>query len=306
MKSLILLLAMVCLETRANVCAKDAKKFCQGVGPGKGQLAKCLSDYEGSLTPVCAKGLKDFKKNTAKKNPCFEDLTDLCTNVPSEPGKLELCLLKNESRLSSTCAADFKRKKGNLIVRNVCANDIIANCYTEVSSDDGSINHCLIRKRAKLTGLCKKKTEERVAEMRKKNACFDETEKFCPSFVRVSDIQDCLEKKIPSLSVGCKQIVQNEIAKGKANPCYKDLTRHCVPNLPPKQQYECLGLNENHLSNACRQFRVLEKIKIEKMVTVCENDRLKLCANEPFENGRVLKCLKVNKTKISKNCASLL
>lgn len=307
MKLLAIALTLLSLNSKAaSNCDADAKKYCQGVDPGKGQLAKCLSDYEGSLSAACLKELKDFKKKTSSKNPCFEDLADLCPDVPSEGPKLELCLLKNEARLSSTCAKDFAKKKGNIITRNVCALDIVSQCYPQVTAEDGAINHCLIRNRAKLSGFCKKKTEERVAKMKKENPCFEETEKHCPAYVRFADIQECLEKRLNNLPAQCKNIVQAEIKKAKANPCYKDLTRHCVPNITPKQQHECLTLNEEHLSNACRQFRVQEKEKVNKMVKFCENDRLKFCAKEPFENGRVAKCLRQNKAKLSKACSSLL
>lgn len=287
-------------------CDADAKKYCQGVDPGKGQLAKCLGDYEGSLSAACSKELKDFKKNTASKNPCFENLADLCPEVPAEGPKLELCLLKNESRLSGACARDFAHKKGNIITRNVCAYDTINHCYAQVSAENGSVNHCLIRNRGKLSGFCKKKTEELVSKMKKQNPCFDDTEKYCPSFVRFADIQECLEKKMDVLAPNCKTTVQTELNKARANPCYRDLSRHCVPNITPQQQRECLALNEEHLSNACRQYRVQEKEKVNKMVKFCENDRLKFCANEPFENGKVAKCLRKNKEKLSKACGSLL
>jgi hypothetical protein len=306
MKFLVVLLTLLSLRSEASSCADEAKKYCQGVDPGKGQLAKCLNDYKDSLTPACAKELKDFKQKAAKKNPCFEDLADLCAGVPSGPGRAELCLLKNENRLSAACAKDFSHKKGNLIVKNVCAQDIVGHCYPQVTSPEGSINHCLIRNRAKLSGFCKKNTDERVTELKKDNPCFDETEKHCPTQIKFIDIQECLEKKISVLAALCKKVVQNEIDKSQANPCYRDLTRHCVPNLPPQKQSECLTLNEGHLSNACRQFRVQESEKVSKMVKDCESDRLKFCADEPFDNGRVVKCLRKNKNKLSKACVALI
>ncbi|HXH74976.1 MAG TPA: hypothetical protein VNJ08_08425 [Bacteriovoracaceae bacterium] len=306
MKFLAIILTLLSFRSEANSCAADAKKFCVGVDPGKGQLSKCLSDYQESLSAACSKELKEYKANTAKKNPCFEDLADLCSNVPAENSNLELCLLKNETRLSPVCAKDFGKKKGNIIVKNVCAQDIVGHCYPQVSSEAGAINHCLIRNRAKLSGFCKKRTDEQVAKMIKENPCFESTEKLCPTHVKFIDIQECLEKKLDTLPQLCKKIVIHEVAKAKANPCYKDLSRHCVPNLPPKQQYECLTLNENHLSNSCRQYRVLESEKVNSMVNLCENDRQKLCANEPFENGMVVKCLRLNKAKLSKACAKLM
>src|SRR5690606_34313270 len=119
---------------------------------------------------------------------------------------------------------------------------------------------------------------------KKNNPCFDDQMKHCSDKVKFVEIQDCLEKKIPFLAPACKKVVQNEVNKTKANPCYRDLITHCVPNLSPKQQMECLNLNEEHLSRSCLDYRKKEQDKIKKMVDACEEDRLKFCAKEPFEN----------------------
>ena len=61
MKFLATLLLLISMGAQASECAQDAKKFCAGTDPGKGQLAKCLDDYQGQLSPACTKELKDFK-----------------------------------------------------------------------------------------------------------------------------------------------------------------------------------------------------------------------------------------------------
>lgn len=306
MKLFITFFLLLTLRVEANECASDAKKFCQGTDPGKGQLAKCLSDYADQLSPNCAKELKKFKTDTAKKNPCFEDLAEYCADIPTDNRKLEYCLLKNESRLSATCSADFKKKKGNIIVKDVCAQDVANTCYKAVTEPEGAITRCLIKNKAKLAGHCKKKIEKTITEMKKKNPCFDDTEKFCPTQVRFMDIQECLEKKIPSLAPNCKKEVEEEVKKANANPCYRDLRRHCKPGLNANDQHRCLTVNEKELSNSCRQFRVKEDEKIQKMVKLCEPDRLKHCSKAPFQNGMVLKCLKENKAKLDPKCKELI
>lgn len=301
--SLALLLSFM---ASANECAQDAKKLCAGIEPGKGQLAKCLQDYATELSPNCAKELKSFRTKTAKMNPCFEDLADLCVDIPTESRKLEYCLLKNETKLSSTCANDFKSKKIQLMVRDVCAQDVVNYCFPQISQPEGAINHCLIRNRQKLSVLCKKNIEKQISKMKAANPCFDATESFCPKEVKFADIQACLEKKLNLLPTACKKLVQTEIDKSHANPCYKDLTRHCVPGLNINEQHRCLSLNEKELSRECRQYRNVEKEKIDKMVTLCEADRLKFCPTAPFQNGMVAKCLRQNKAKLTKTCADLL
>ncbi|MGE3608245.1 MAG: hypothetical protein AB7I27_01560 [Bacteriovoracaceae bacterium] len=304
MKILILAATLLSLSSEASNCAKDKQKFCQSVQPGKGQLARCLSDYQGQLSPLCAEELKNYKKDALKKNACFEDLAEYCTDVPSE--SLELCLLKYENRLSRVCATDFAKKKNNLMVRNVCAQAVVNLCYSDINGPEGAVTHCLIKNRNRLNGNCLKSIDERMASFRKKNPCFDETMKFCPTQVKFIDIQECMEKKISSLSPQCKSVVENEFNKSKANPCYRDLMRHCRPNISPSEQRDCLELNSRELSMACTNYRKQEEKKLDQMVNVCEQDRLKLCPKAPFQDGKILKCLKQNKTKVSAECKKFL
>ncbi len=306
MKFLIALLFTLSATAFANECAQDQKKYCAGVDPGRGQLARCLEDYKDYLSPSCAKTLKDYKAKATQKNPCYDDLAEFCADIPADPLNFDYCLLRNESRLSPKCSADFKGKKGRLIVRNVCAQDIASTCYSELSGPEGAVTKCLIKNKTKLGGYCQKNIDARITQMKRSNPCFDETEKYCPTQVKFIDIQDCLSKRIATLTPNCKKVVQNENDKMKANPCYRDLRTHCVPGLAPKEQSDCLTLNENHLSNQCRQFRSVEKDRIGKMEKLCEADRLKLCKNEPFKNGAVVKCLRKNKAQVSPGCAALI
>ena len=306
MKILVALVLLFSMKSEANECFSDTKKFCSGIEPGKGQIARCLSDYQTQLTPECAKGLKEFKAKSTKNNPCFVDLTEYCSDIPSDARRLEYCLLRNEEHLSSTCSADFKQKKGNLIVRDVCAQDIANTCYSAVTEPEGAIARCLIKNKAKLNGYCQKVINKNIDEMRKANPCFDETEKYCPTQVKFIDIHSCMEKKLPVLSVGCKKVVQAEIDKEKANPCYMDLRKHCKNGLNAVEQHHCLTVNEKELTNACNQYRIQEDVKVKKMVDLCEQDRLKLCPTAPFKNGLVLKCLKINIEKVSQGCKVLI
>jgi Golgi apparatus protein 1 len=302
----LIFLFMLSFAAFANECEQEQKKYCQGIDPGRGQIARCLSDYKDYLSPRCAKTLQEFKSKTNAKNPCHEDLAEFCSDIPSDPLNFDYCLLRHETRLSPTCAADFKAKKGRIIVRNVCAQDIASTCYSQLSEPDGAVTRCLIKNKGKLGGFCQKNIDYRVAQMKKTNPCFEETEKFCPTQLKFIDIQDCLSQRVKTLSADCKKLVTNEIDKMKANPCYRDLRTHCKPGLNPKDQSDCLTLNDNHLSNSCKQFRVLEQDKVGKMEKMCEQDRLKLCKDAPFKDGAILKCLRKNKSQVSRNCSVLL
>lgn len=302
----ILIALLLIGSAHATECSSDAKKFCSGIEPGRGQLAKCLADYQDQLSPKCASELKQFKTTVGKKNPCFEDITDFCADLPSDPENYQYCLLKNESRLGPTCSAEFKKKKGNFVVKNVCAQDIVNNCYGELKLPDAALTRCLIKNKSKLSGFCQKNIDKKIATLKKRNPCFDDTEKFCPKELKFIEIQDCLAKNEKALQPNCQKVVKNETVKMKANPCYRDLVTHCKPRLNPKQQNDCLTLNEEHLSNACKQFRVVESMKIDQMAKLCEDDRLKLCKDVPVKDGKVVKCLRSNKAKVSAACAKFL
>src|SRR5690606_21285112 len=94
MKYSFLLLLIWSFSGLANECAEDANKYCQGIDPGRGQIARCLSDYANQLSPNCLKELRSYKTKTGEMNPCFEDLAEFCQDIPN--GKLQYCLLKNE------------------------------------------------------------------------------------------------------------------------------------------------------------------------------------------------------------------
>lgn len=306
MKKILFMAFFILLKANANPCAMDTAKFCSAIEPGKGQIAKCLSDYQEQLSVDCAKDLKEFKKSTGSKNPCFEDLADFCSKVPSLPGRYEYCLLRNETRLSQKCSADFKNKKGKLIINDVCAQDIADNCYEAVSGPEGAIVRCLIKKQAQLSGYCQKAIAQKVTSIKKNNPCFEDTEKYCPTQTLFADIHDCMTKKLTALTQACKKVVEAEIKKERGNPCYKDLIRHCKSGLSSTQQHQCLSLNENALSQECIKFRSAENTKLKQMVQVCEEDRLKLCPSAPFRDGMIVKCLKENFVRVSADCQQLL
>lgn len=299
-------LALFSFGAMANPCSKDQKQFCSSVEPGKGQIAKCLSDYEGQLSPACKSELKEFKAKSKKRNPCFEDLVEYCSDVPADKFKIEVCLLKNENRLSPSCASDFRGKKGKIITGNVCAQDVADNCYSEVKSDDGMVTRCLIKNQDKLAKFCKDKVQKQVKKMRDSNPCFDDTEKLCQGLAKFVDIHPCLVKNRKKLSAQCLVRVETEEKRIATSPCYMDLKQHCVSNLNPEEQDRCLEVNKEHLSNKCSQFREVRNNNAQKMVTACEADRLKFCSKEPFAGGKITKCLKKVTSQLSHECKKLI
>lgn len=105
MKYFALVFLVVSFMASANESAKDAKKFCEGIDPGKGQLAWCLCDYQVGLSPQCATALKTYEQNTGKKTAFFEELAEFWADLPSVSVNYEYCLLKNENRLGAKCSS---------------------------------------------------------------------------------------------------------------------------------------------------------------------------------------------------------
>jgi hypothetical protein len=300
------LILLLSLRSEANVCTQDVKKYCTGIEPGKGQLAKCLSENETALTPECANELKEFRKKAGGINPCFEDLAEFCGDVPTFGRRLDYCLLRHESQLSVKCHADFKKKKNQLLNQDSCAQDISNICYKAVTEPEGAILRCLIKNTSKLSKTCNKSIVKKTMTLKQSNPCFDDTEKYCPGVSRFVDIHLCMSKNINALRSECRKEVKKEIEKEKMSPCYMDVRRHCKNNITASEEHDCLELNKNELSSACSQFRDLEKVKIQQMVKFCEQDRIKTCPNAPVKNGLVLKCLKENINFISTGCKNLI
>jgi hypothetical protein len=303
---LLLSLSLLALNLWASECERDKKKFCQDVVPGKGQLARCLEQYQDQLSSGCLKEMANFKQKTAKKNPCFEDLAEYCSSIPTQGKRLEYCLLNYESKLSANCSKDFRKKKVALISKDECAQDTVNHCYSTLSGPSEGVFRCLIQNREKLKPLCKVKVDSQVAIKRKKNPCFDETQKLCPKELSLHEIHSCMKKNLTKLSLQCKKVVNEEIKRDEANPCHADLRQHCRKGISVSEQHRCLALNENHLSNSCRQFRSREAEKITKIIRACEKDRLKLCSKVAMENGKVMECLKKNISSVSNECKSLI
>jgi hypothetical protein len=92
----------------------------------------------------------------------------------------------------------------------------------------------------------------------------------------------------------------------KSNPCYKDLVTHCRPGLTPNAQVQCLTLNDQHISNSCRQYRAVMEKQVKDMVMACEEDRARLCAKAPLKEGMVLKCLRDKKDQVSAKCKKVI
>jgi hypothetical protein len=64
------------LEEAKQICAKDTEKFCKGIQPGEGRIAKCLNEHMEEISPDCREKVIGLKKMKPEKKP------DQSTNRP--------------------------------------------------------------------------------------------------------------------------------------------------------------------------------------------------------------------------------
>lgn len=88
----------------AKPCAGDVEKFCKGVEPGQGRIAKCMKEHEEELTPACkARIAKVSQKVRQVMRACKEDVEKECKDVEPGGGRKLSCLKAHEDTLSPRC-----------------------------------------------------------------------------------------------------------------------------------------------------------------------------------------------------------
>jgi hypothetical protein len=113
--SLSALLSMPSLAKGTSACKEDIQKFCKDVAPGKGAIAKCLSEHQADLSDACKAQAKKMKKAAEKISAaCKSDVQKLCPDVMPGDGRVAACLKTHETEVSSHCKETLHTAKKHL------------------------------------------------------------------------------------------------------------------------------------------------------------------------------------------------
>ena len=103
--------ADVCAQIK-GACADDIDKFCKGLQPGGGRIAKCLKDHEKELSPACKQEVTEAQKRwNEAAQACHDDVLKFCKDVQPGGGRIANCLREHQSELSPECQQKWLKPK---------------------------------------------------------------------------------------------------------------------------------------------------------------------------------------------------
>ena len=93
-------------EARAETCASDAARLCQGIQKGEGRVLACLEDHRSELSKGCIHEIAQTRKAAQVfLQACGGDATALCPKVKQGQGRVVKCLKGQPAgKVSPACA----------------------------------------------------------------------------------------------------------------------------------------------------------------------------------------------------------
>lgn len=90
-------------------------------------------------------------------------------------------------------------------------------------------------------------------------------------------------------------------------PCHDDVQKLCGDIKPGKGgMIKCLKGKEDQVSQACKDHmterKEVMKKNMEEVHAACSADREKLCGDVEPGKGRIMRCMKENRDKLSEEC----
>ena len=106
----------------------------------------------------------------------------------------------------------------------------------------------------------------------------------------------------------------DKIVETVAKGCEKELTSYCKDVTPGEGRIlACLYAHSDKLTGQCEYALYDAAVQLERFVAAltyvaneCDEDIDKFCANVAIGEGRILKCLDENASKISERCSQAL
>jgi hypothetical protein len=95
---------------RRRQSLSPVEKFCKGIEPGRGRVARCLAEHQDALSEACRQRIAQAKEEFEAKHPCHADAKKLCQGVKPGEGRIAACLEQHESEVSGACKDHLAHK----------------------------------------------------------------------------------------------------------------------------------------------------------------------------------------------------
>ncbi|GFR44890.1 hypothetical protein Agub_g6234 [Astrephomene gubernaculifera] len=286
-------LRSVCEQEIFNMCAYFGDL--DDIDTYDSSVINCLQDYSGEIkNGECKAQVKkylqlasqDIRFDVPLAEACFEDRQKFCANVPPGSARVIRCLSNSRDNLSPVCRATLfdeeVRFSENIDfqypMKTACVKEIDRFCK-DIPHGSGRVIRCLQDNKAQkeFGKACAEEIKAYEAEISKdyrfnfrlKKACQKDVEKLCPGLCQTNDGSPCGGKVLRCLT--------DKIDDIGDEGCKKEV-----------YYYEKM-----EVSNFMNDILLAE---------ACRTDVDNFCKDVEPGEGRVHKCLRDNRKKLSDSC----